>query len=77
MRELIYGRGYGHPVGNEACYIQRYEQHNQAVLDYFEHRPDDLLILQLTEGEGWEKLCPFLDKPIPQCIFPHENQNLI
>jgi len=77
MRELIYGKGYGHPVGNEARYIQRYEQHNQAVLDYFKHRPDDLLILRLTEGEGWEKLCPFLHKSIPTLSFPHENRNPI
>jgi Sulfotransferase domain len=77
MRELIYGQDYGHPVGNEARYIQRYEQHNQAVLDYFKHRPNDLLILHLTEGEGWEKLCPFLNLDVPNIIFPHQNNSFL
>jgi len=76
MRQLIYGRNHGCPVGNENIYIQRYERHNQAVLDYFKHRPNDLLVLKLTEGDGWDKLCPFLNKPTPQCTFPHENKSL-
>jgi len=75
MRALIYGEDYAHPAGNETCYIHRYEQHNQAVLDYFKHRPEQLLVLELAEGEGWEKLCPFLNKSIPDCPFPHENNS--
>ena len=29
------------------------------------------------EGDGWEKLCKFLNKPIPDMEFPHENKNKI
>jgi signal recognition particle subunit SEC65 len=71
MREWIYG--VGNPKGHEEIYISRYEQHNQEVLEYFKDRPDDLLVLRITEGEGWEKLCPFLDKDIPNIKFPHVN----
>ena len=73
MREWIYGTGFGCPVGNEKRYIRRYEQHNKEVIEYFSQRPDDLLIFNLTEGDGWEKLCSFLNEPLQTSKFPHEN----
>ena len=39
MREWIYG--FGSPIGNRAAYINRYNQHNNAVFEYFSKRPDD------------------------------------
>jgi hypothetical protein len=74
MRAWIYGEDCAHPLGHETHYVQRYEQHNQAVLAYFSHRPDDLLVLKLTEGEGWDRLCEFLGKSVPEGSFPHENR---
>jgi len=74
MREWIYGAGC--PKGNEDIYIARYERHNQEVLEYFKDRPDDLLVLRLTEGDGWEKLCQFLHKDVPDIEFPHENKGV-
>jgi hypothetical protein len=29
------------------------------------------------DGDGWEKLCKFLNKPIPDMEFPHENKSKI
>ena len=72
MREWIYGVGC--PKGNEEIYIERYEKHNAEVLEYFKDRPDDLLVLKITEGQGFEKLCPFLNKEIPGVAFPHANK---
>lgn len=65
---------YGEPVphGNEDLYVERYQAHNEEVLDYFEGR-DDFLVFRIAEGEGWEKLCPFLDEPRPRISFPHSN----
>jgi hypothetical protein len=73
MREWIYGSGKGAPIGNERLYVERYERHNHEVLEYFRNRPQDLLVLRLTDGEGWEKLCPFLSKPVPPVALPHAN----
>lgn len=73
MREWIYGPGAGDPVGHEARYRERYEGHNAEVAAWFEDRPDDLLVLRLTEGEGWPELCGFLDRPVPDRPFPHAN----
>lgn len=72
MREWIYG--VGSPEGNEDIYIARYEKHNAEVIEYFQNRPDDLLIFHITEGDGWAELCHFLGKKIPALQFPHENK---
>jgi hypothetical protein len=71
MREWIYGVGY--PKGNEDVYVARYERHNRDVREYFQDRGNDLLVLNITAGEGWEKLCPFLGKPVPPVRFPCAN----
>ena len=43
------------------------------VLSYFRDRSDDILILDIISGDGWEKLCPFLDRDIPDVPFPKTN----
>lgn len=72
MRKWIYGAGS--PVGNEDIYVERYLDHYREVEEYFRDRPDDLLIMDLAARDGWEKLCPFLDKAIPDTVFPHANK---
>lgn len=72
MREYIY-EGYGSPKGNEERYLERYRRHNKEVQDYFEERPDDLLIMNFEAGDGWDKLCAFLGHEIPDASFPHAN----
>jgi sulfotransferase family protein len=71
MEAWIYGVGC--PEGNEDVYVERYERHNREVIEYFAERPDDFLVLRVTEGEGWEKLCPFLGKDVPDVAFPFED----
>lgn len=73
MREWIYGAGLGSPVGNEDLYVERYRRHNREVLEHFAERPDDLLIMDITRGDGWAALCPFLGRPVPHGAFPHSN----
>lgn len=63
--------GVADPLVNPECYLAKYRQHNRNVLDYFgDRRGEDLLVMNITQGDGWEKLCPFLDKPIPWLPFP-------
>ena len=50
-----------------------YDRHVQHVCEYFRERPQDLLVLNICGGEGWEKLCPFLDCEVPSVPFPWEN----
>jgi hypothetical protein len=72
MRRWIYG--FGCPSGHEQAYLDRYNAHNQAVLSYFKNRPQDILVMDIAGGEGWEKLCGFLDVDLMHSEFPHQNQ---
>ena len=72
MRKWIYGVGC--PKGNESIYVTRFNHHNQEVLDYFSKRSNDLLIMDLSKGDGWQELCMFLGKEIPNVSFPHANK---
>jgi len=65
--------GVSHVSGNEARCLQIYSAHNAAVRAYFAKRPNDLLEIDLAKGEGWSRLCTFLDRPIPSAAFPHDN----
>jgi hypothetical protein len=48
-------------------FVSRYGE----VREYFKDRPNDLLVMNICAGEGWEKLCPFLELPIPNKPFPY------
>lgn len=74
MRSWIYGEGHGSPVGSEQVYLDRMQRHNTDVLDYFKERPVDLLVMDISQGDGWNKLCPFLGLDFPVQSFPHSNQ---
>src|SRR5262249_15976225 len=71
MREWSYG--VGSPKGNEEIDIRGYERHNREGLEYFRDRPADLLIMDVTRGDGWDQLCSFLGRSIPSLPFPHAN----
>jgi hypothetical protein len=70
-RELIYNRPMPH--GYEREHIERYIAHNQEAKEYFMSQPDKLLIICWETGTGWQELCSFLDKPVPDIPLPHLN----
>ncbi len=49
-------------------------RHEAVVRAYFANRPSDLLVLDITAGQGWEPLCEFLGRPVPDAPFPWKNQ---
>lgn len=59
--------------GNEAHYQRVYETQNEEIRAYFASRPDDLLVMDLTKGDGWLELVNFLGRDfLPP--FPHANK---
>jgi hypothetical protein len=44
--------------------------HERRVRSHFAGRPRDLLVMDIAAGDGWEVLCPFLDRAIPNDPFP-------
>ncbi|MFB6305867.1 MAG: sulfotransferase family protein [Flavobacteriales bacterium] len=74
MHEWIYGKGKGLPKYHKENALKIYRNHYKRVREYFKDRPNDLLILNFEKGDGWEKLCEFLNCPIPDSPFPIENK---
>jgi hypothetical protein len=70
---FIHACVYGVVPFNRERFSYVYDVHTRNVRDYFSKRPDDLLIMDITAGDGWEKLCPFLGVEIPDRPFPHSN----
>jgi hypothetical protein len=48
-------------------------EHVGRVRAHFASRPDDLLVMDVTAGDGYERLAPFLGRPVPPTPFPREN----
>ncbi len=66
-------------VGREPTpemFIERYERHNERVLEHFRDRPSDLLVVCWEkEPDPWRRLCTFLGRTeMPSVPFPHENR---
>ncbi|WPD22736.1 MAG: sulfotransferase [Candidatus Electrothrix scaldis] len=71
MRRMLL---YGTVVFDREKFIEAYHRHHEDVRNYFKDRPDDLLEMDITAGDGWEKLCPFLGLAMPEQPFSSRNQ---
>jgi len=71
MREWIYGAGC--PAGHRVAYVGKLLGHQDAVRHHFTGRPKDFMEFDVTQGDGWDKLCDFLGKPVPKKAFPQLN----
>ena len=64
---------YGTERFHQETFRKAYEEHRAQVIEHFRQKGRDLLVIDICGGEGWEPLCEFLDVPIPDEPFPHEN----
>lgn len=55
---------------------QSFHRHHADIRRYFADRPDDLLVMSIANGEGWDALCPFLRLSAPGVPFPMLNQGV-
>lgn len=67
--ELIWDGIFQGRMQDKAFVIDQYLAHNQAVRD---NVPAECL-LEFDPGDGWEPLCEFLDRPIPDEPYPRTN----
>lgn len=55
------------------AWLEAYRAHNTAVREFFRDRPGQYLEFDPTQEPGWERLCAFLDAPLPKRPWPHAN----
>lgn len=70
MRRFLRAAVYGIFHYNRERLEHVFETHRKTVVDYFAGRPESLLEMNILEGDGWEKLCPFLGVEVPAEDFP-------
>lgn len=54
--------------------ISAYQARNAGIIEYFRHRPNDLLILNVSKKDAYKKLCDFLGKTTGKKNFPYLNK---
>jgi hypothetical protein len=66
-------RLYGIEDFDRDTFSKAYDKHLADILQHFAGREQQLLLLNICAGEGFEKLCPFLGKPVLAQPFPQKN----
>ncbi len=69
LADQVWQSGFQGKFADKAYAIQVFQQHIEQVKQIVP--ADRLLIYQVKEG--WEPLCRFLERPIPDMPFPHLN----
>jgi hypothetical protein len=64
---------YGQKDFDARVFLQRYRRHNLEVRQYFRNRPEDLLVMDMDAGMEWAALCKFLNRRIPEVLYPRLN----
>lgn len=59
---------------NREMLIEAYKHHNNTIIDYFHSRPDDLIVLNLSDEGSYQQLMGFLNIASPHKDFPWENR---
>lgn len=68
-RELIFDRTFGGRLADARHAIEVYERHNQSVREGISSNR----LLVHDSGDGWEPLCTFLGRAVPDEPYPHSN----
>ncbi len=74
FQEFIGTVTYGINGFNRERFSWAYDNHVESVRKYFKKRKKDYLEIDICGGEGWQKLCKFLDCEAPDLKFPRANE---
>ena len=54
-------------------YKKAYKKHKNEVFNFFDDKRDQLLVIDITDGDGWKPICNFLNEPMPDEDFPKKD----
>ena len=66
---LVSGKMFSCYGMNESAWRHGFRDHNESVIRFFVGT-DKLLVHNIFEGDGFDKLCTFLDKAVPRKSYP-------
>jgi hypothetical protein len=69
MDRTLHLKAYGSDTFDAARFSDAYDRHSERVIQYFRDG-NNLLLMDITAGDGWDLLCPFLDRSIHEYAFP-------
>lgn len=75
MREWMFG-SHADPASSPEAkerWLETFNKHNSDIISYFKDSPN-FMIMDITNGDGWDKLCAFLNEKVPQRPFPILNR---
>ena len=55
---------------------RQWTEHHSRVHAYFAGRPNDLLVMNIVAGDGYQQLCPFLEHPPLDQPFPWRHRSV-
>jgi hypothetical protein len=61
-------------LNNISDKMKQIEKRNNEIIKYFKEDNSRILIMNIIEGDDWNKLCDFLGKPVPNKPFPYKNR---
>lgn len=70
-RKLIWHRSHKNTLDDKDKAIARYQEHIEEIRA---HVPEDQLLI-FSVDQGWEPLCRFLGKEVPDMTFPNVNDS--
>lgn len=76
LREYLFGRKYCDPSKDsisKEVWLGKYKMHNSNIRHVL-HGKKNFIEMNIVAGDGWEKLCKFLEKDAPGEDFPHDNR---
>ena len=69
---------YGTEILDEAIYKGRFLKYNREIANFFDsEKNNNLLVMNITDGDGWNRLCPFLGLDTIHTPFPHANKTTL
>ena len=61
-------------IYNKDILIAYYNKYNESVLSYFKDRPEDLLVINLSSPDAYQRYCAFINMESSRDGFPWENK---
>jgi hypothetical protein len=74
IRKTVQGLNENDDPYDKTKLINYYEKRNQEIITYFKNRPNDLLVINLSEPDAYQKFCNFIGVKSDKNEFPWENK---